>query len=79
MREVDTVGIKLTDDRNNPIDLNGLNFQLGILIQFIPKGTRINTNLSRQQIDNQINSNQKDYQDSIKRTVRPRNKNIRVL
>ena len=66
MKEVDTVGIKLTDDRNNPIDLNGLNFQLGILIQFIPKGTRINSNLSRQQIDNQITSNQKDYQDSIK-------------
>jgi len=51
IKEVDTVGIKLTDDRNNAIDLNGLNFQLGILIQFLPKGTRIQTNLSRQQID----------------------------
>ena len=67
IKAVDTIGIKLTDDRNNAIDLNGLNFQLGILIQFLPKGTRIQTNLSRQQIDDIQSANAKNYELKIKK------------
>ena len=56
IKEVDTIGIKLTDDRNRAIDLNGLNFQLGILIQFVPKGNPLLTNPSRQSINNDLAS-----------------------
>ena len=58
IKEVDTIGIKLTDDRNRAIDLNGLNFQIGILIQFIPQGLRRITNPSREMINNDLASRQ---------------------
>tara|TARA_R110002126_G_scaffold18542_1_gene70834 strand:+ start:7444 stop:8637 length:1194 start_codon:yes stop_codon:yes gene_type:complete len=31
------IGIKLTDDKNRPIDLNGLNFQISIQIDFVKR------------------------------------------
>ena len=34
---IQTIGIKLTDDRNRAIDLNGLHFQLSLKIAYIHK------------------------------------------
>lgn len=56
IKEVDSIGIKLTDDQNRAIDLNGLNFQVGILIQYLPKGNPLQTNPSRSQINNELAS-----------------------
>ena len=39
---IDVLGVRLTDDKDRTIDLNGLDFQLAILIQFVDKvGTQI--------------------------------------
>ena len=35
------IGVKLTDDKNRPIDLNGLNFQISIQIDFVPRLTSL--------------------------------------
>jgi len=32
---IDNIGVKLTDDRNRPIDLNGLDWQCALLISFV--------------------------------------------
>ena len=34
---IQTIGIKLSDDRNRSIDLNGLHFQMSIKISYIHK------------------------------------------
>ena len=34
---INTIGIRLTDDRNREIDLNGLHFQLSLKIAYIHK------------------------------------------
>ena len=34
---IDVLGVRLTDDKDRTIDLNGLDFQLAILIQFVDK------------------------------------------
>jgi len=35
---IDVIGVRLTDDRDRTIDLNGLDFQIAILLQYISKG-----------------------------------------
>jgi hypothetical protein len=37
LQSIQTIGIKLTDDRNRTIDLNGLNFQVSIMITLVDK------------------------------------------
>jgi hypothetical protein len=37
LQTIQTIGIKLTDDRNRTIDLNGLNFQVSIMITLVDK------------------------------------------
>jgi hypothetical protein len=36
---IDSIGCKLTDDRNRPIDLNGLDWQMALLISFVENKT----------------------------------------
>ena len=36
LRSIQSIGIKLTDDQNRAIDLNGLHWQISLLISFIP-------------------------------------------
>lgn len=40
LHSIQSVGVKITDDRNRTIDLNGLHFQISFLIDFIPKKTK---------------------------------------
>ena len=37
LQTIQTIGIKLTDDRNRTIDLNGLNFQISLMITLVDK------------------------------------------
>ena len=37
MPVIKMVGVKLTDDKNRLMDLNGLNWQLSIQIDFVPR------------------------------------------
>ena len=36
-KAIQTIGIKLTDDRNRSIDLNGLHFQISLMITLVDK------------------------------------------
>ena len=69
LRAVDIMGIRLTDDNERTIDLNGLDFQVAILIQFIDSGTQIEYSPSRMTIDNRLAQAQQlltPQQDNIK-------------
>ena len=41
LRVIQSIGIKLTDDANRAIDLNGLHFQISLLISFKPLPERV--------------------------------------
>ena len=60
------MGVRLTDDIDNTIDLNGLNFQFALLIQYVEKQPQFNFAPSRQNIDNAINQNIADNNKSLK-------------
>lgn len=66
LKAIDTMGVRLTDDIDNTIDLNGLNFQFALLIQYVEKQPQFNFAPSRQNIDNAINQNIADNNKSLK-------------
>jgi hypothetical protein len=41
LHSIQSIGCKLTDDQNRTIDLNGLHWQVSLLISFIPKQPRV--------------------------------------
>ena len=48
------MGIRLTDDMDRTLDLGGLYFQMGLLIQFVEKTNIRDTPLSRHEIDEKL-------------------------
>ena len=57
LKAIDTMGVRLTDDNDTTIDLNGLNFQFALLIQYVEKVAMLGFAPSREVIDNAINQN----------------------
>ena len=49
---INKIGIKLTDDKGRTIDLNGLDFQIALLIQFVDKSVNQLPPPSRQDLEN---------------------------
>ncbi len=75
LKAIDTLGVRLTDDKDRTIDLNGLDFQIALLIQFVDKMTEITTSPSRQQIQDIITKNTTQKKDiKIKKSGRKSNK-----
>ena len=58
------IGVKLTDDKNRPIDLNGLNFQISIQIDFVPRLSSLRGITRTQRRDGE-----KEYKKAINREV----------
>ena len=54
LKAIDTLGVRLTDDNDTTIDLNGLNFQFAILIQYVDKQPVLRHAPSRQNIDDEL-------------------------
>lgn len=52
---IDVLGIRLTDDKDRTIDLNGLDFQIAILLQYVGMATPPKTP-SRKEIDEALNN-----------------------
>ena len=60
LHSIQSIGIKLTDDANNTIDLNGLHFQISILVSFVkrePKRMRRIAEFAA--LNNQLNEKRK--------------------
>lgn len=75
LKAIDTLGVRLTDDKDRTIDLNGLDFQIALLIQFVDKMSEITTSPSRQQIQDTIAKNTPQNKDiKIKKSGRKSNK-----
>jgi len=57
LKAIDRLGVRLTDDNDTTIDLNGLNFQFAILIQYVDKQPVLRHAPSRQNIDDELKAN----------------------
>jgi hypothetical protein len=51
LNAVNVIGVRLTDDKDRTIDLNGLDFQIAILFQFVDKSVSFLPPPNRQEID----------------------------
>ena len=51
LNAVNVIGVRLTDDKDRTIDLNGLDFQIAILFQFVDKSANFLPPPNRQEID----------------------------
>lgn len=56
------IGVKLTDEKNRVIDLNGLNFQISVQIDFVPRLSTLNGLTKTQRRDGQ-----REYEASLQR------------
>ena len=77
LRSIQSIGCKLTDDQNRAIDLNGLHWQISLLISFIPAPPRVPqlTKLSRR--INEMTAYRKQQHDKKVKNTKHRGKIIK--
>ena len=67
LHSIQTIGVKLTDDNNRSIDLNGLHWQMSLLISLVDRPTQTPelTKFTRRLNEIHYNNNQKLLQDEV--------------
>ena len=76
MPVIKMIGVKLTDDKNRLIDLNGLNWQLSIQIDFVPRLQTLQgiTRNQRRDGEKMFKESQARLQNKIKEKTKPKKK-----
>ena len=77
MRSIDTLTIRLTDERNRILDLNGLHFQVAIAIDFLYGKRKINVPMGSLSSSQFGHSHIEDTETEMKNRTKSKNEKIK--